>query len=108
MYPQRWLVTALLAVVIQLWLVDPGQCDMPFDSPERSTAIRCEHLFDYPEYDFYLKYGRSPGNPYGGFHLMKVETASFFRLEGGGRRYTPVYLVAVPRGKVLPPLPQDS
>src|SRR5262245_64876558 len=38
-----------------------------------TPRLRFDNLTDYPEHDFYLKYGRSPGNPYAAGYLPKVE-----------------------------------
>jgi hypothetical protein len=91
------------------WSVGPVHADGVSFFPESDIDIRVriENLGDYPNYDFYLKYGISPGNPYVGLHLTKVEANTLIQLEGKGRRITEVYLLAVPRGQAAVP-PQAS
>jgi hypothetical protein len=69
--------------------------------PERNLHIQLcfENLDDYPEYDFYLKYGRSQRDPLRKLYLTRVTSGEFVRLEGEGLQLTPVYLLAVPQGK---------
>src|SRR5215472_4437469 len=79
------------------------QADMapgPFDwSRDYDPQLRFENLADYPDFDFYLKYGRSRGNPGRDPHLTRVTSAVTVRLEGSGRRITSIFLIAVPCGQ---------
>jgi hypothetical protein len=69
-------------------------------------AMRFDNLSDYPDFDFYLKYGHARGNPYAG-HLGTVRSGDPFReFEGTGRK-TEVYLLAVPHGRKPPPPRND-
>jgi hypothetical protein len=74
--------------------------------PERQLQIQLcfENLDDYPEYDFYLKYGRSAHAPLRHLYLTRVSSGEFVHLEGQGLHLTPVYLLAMPRGQ-QPSLP---
>jgi hypothetical protein len=72
-----------------------------------TPRFRFENLTDYPEYDFYLKYGHGNGNPHVQIFLTKIPAGDSFPLEGTGERMTPVVLVAVPAGQVPPPPPKE-
>jgi hypothetical protein len=67
-----------------------------------TPRFRFENLADYPDFDFYLKYGHGPGNPGASPFLTKVTHATTVPLEGKGWRVTPVVLVAVPHGQSAP------
>ncbi len=43
-----------------------GDMPRPFGRSDLNVRLRFENLDDYPRFDFYLKYGRSRGNPYSG------------------------------------------
>src|SRR6266702_565143 len=72
--------------------------------PQRNVnpLLRFENLDDYPDYNFYLKYGHARGNPGASFYLAKVSGANQVRLEGEGERFTSVYLIAVPKADPQP------
>lgn len=67
-----------------------------------SVTLRFDNLADYPDYDFYLKYGAGNGNPYAGPHLVPVHAGEAVRAFDGSRRRTEIYLLAVPRGQQQP------
>jgi hypothetical protein len=64
-----------------------------------------ENLDDYPEYDFYLKYGLSRGRPLP--HLLPMRSGVMTKLEGQGDRFTGAFLLAMPRGTPAP-VPADE
>src|SRR5262249_53038095 len=67
-------------------------------------TMRFDNLADYPDFDFFLKYGFGNGNPYASPHLIPIRSGEAFRLEGGPRRRTEIVLLAVPRGRQPPSL----
>jgi hypothetical protein len=103
----RWIIAAIAIAAIA---AESARADMGYIPPV-NIHLRFDNLDDYPDYDFYLKYGIAQGNPYAGLRLMKLTAASTLtKLEGEGRRLTLVYLMAVPRGRAVappPPLSQD-
>jgi hypothetical protein len=78
---------------------------MRLPGPNINVHVRFENLDDYPDFDFYLKYGLSNGNVYRKHTLTKLASGVATRLEGEGHYLTRVYLVAVPRGKAPPAIP---
>lgn len=84
----------------------PGLPFLP--TVEAELRLRFENLADYPDFDFYLKYGRAPGNPRGSGHVTPLTPGTVTRLEGRGRRMTDVYVLAVPRGKSPPAPPGEK
>ncbi len=80
--------------------------DMGFGLQSDVTPrFRFENLTDYPEYDFYLKYGHA-ANPQAVGYLTKIPPGVSFSLEGSGSRMTDVTLVALPAG-LSPPAKAD-
>jgi hypothetical protein len=76
-------------------------------SRDFDPQLRFENLADYPDFDFYLKYGRARGNPRSSTHLTPVTSGVTIRLEGKGRYFTEVFLIAVPHGQKPPALRKD-
>lgn len=59
-----------------------------------------ENLDDYPNYDFYLRYGRSSRNPYADRStLTRLSSGIPAYLRGEGARISDVYLLVVPSGQ---------
>lgn len=91
------------ALAVLILGVGAVRADVPGPRPQLSVELQFPNLADHPDYDFYLQYGRSPGNPYAGLRLTRVAGADPVHLEGEGSRLTEVYLLAVPRGQALAP-----
>lgn len=70
-------------------------------SDERFPEMRFDNLADYPEYDFYLLYYHSRGNP--SPHVMRIQSGEVIRHFEGNGRNGGAYLLAVAQGKSLPP-----
>jgi hypothetical protein len=70
--------------------------------------IRFENLDEYPDHDFYLKYGLSRRNPTDGLRWTKLDSGALTQLEGPGDQKTAVFLVALPRGTPPPPVPKEN
>jgi hypothetical protein len=80
----------------------------PFEwSRDFDPQLRFENLADYPDFDFYLSYGRGGGKPRRGRYLTPVTSGVTVRLEGTGKRLTEVFLIAVPHGQ-KPPTPRED
>jgi hypothetical protein len=77
------------------------------DDSDILPQVRFENLPDFPAYDFYLKYGRGPSNPFETAYVTPVAPEGPTALEGSGRRITSVRLLAVPRGR-KPPAPRGG
>ncbi len=106
----RFIPRAGIAIALALaFLGTSVRGDMaPRIFPEGNLDIHVmfENLGDYPEYDFYLKYGLGPGRPPAlQYYLTPMVAATPIRLEGRGSSMTAVFLCAVPRGKRLPDPP---
>jgi hypothetical protein len=98
-------VLAILAPILPVGRVR-GDVGPSFLKNEHFPALRFDNLADYPDFDFYLKYARGPGNPYGSPYLAQVRSGEVFhQFEGSGRKAQEVFLLAVPRGQ-HPPSPQ--
>jgi len=93
-----------------LALVGPLRADAGFGlfrPAHLEIHVRFENLDEFPGYDFYLKYGLSPGNPYA-LVLDKVPRETAFGVSNHRvMPITPVHLLAVPRGQEVaqPPRP---
>jgi hypothetical protein len=100
MKTQSRVVPFLLAFL----LVPTGQvcADVGFPQSDVTPRFRFENLADYPDHDFYLKYGHGPGNPGASMFVTKVGHQTTVALEGKGPRVTPVVLLAVPHGQPVP------
>ncbi|HEY7312704.1 MAG TPA: hypothetical protein VH643_25285 [Gemmataceae bacterium] len=63
------------------------------------------NLADYPDYDFYLQYHAvESGNPLDGpLLVMRLSSGAPIALDGKGRRFSRLLLVAVPAGQPAPP-----
>jgi hypothetical protein len=79
-----------------------------FPQQDVTPRFRFENLAEYPDFDFYLKYGHGSGNPSARPFLTKVNSATTVTLEGKGPRVTPVVLVAVPHGRQAPQPGRDT
>jgi hypothetical protein len=91
----------LVLAIILVWC-NRGLADAGLPQPGVTPRFRFENLADYPDYDFYLKYGHGSGNPYASQFVTKVNPATTVALEGNGSRVTPVVLLAVPHGRLTP------
>jgi hypothetical protein len=95
--------TLAFLLVLLLCPAAPVQADAGFAFLKNTNPqFRFENLSDYPDHDFYLKYGHSPGNPYAATFVTPVAAGTLTRLEGEGNRITPVILIAVPHGAPPP------
>jgi hypothetical protein len=65
-------------------------------------------LGDHPGYDFFVIYGHGAVEQFLNMYVTRVQSDVPVSLEGFGRRITPVYLLAVPKGKSPPVAPQDE
>jgi|SRR5579871_2250079 len=102
-FASRWFLLVILAIFGSTGIVH-GDAGFPSLIDEGSVTLRFENLADYPAYDFYLKYGEGPGNPYADLHQIRIVPGEVIRpFKGTGRR-TSVYLLAVPQGQ-KPPAP---
>lgn len=93
------------AIIALLGLPASARPDAGFPSPSINIKIRFENLDQYPNYDFYLKYGLSRGRP--APHITKLESGTMTQLEGRGNRVTSVFLVAIAKG-APPPKAEDK
>ncbi len=93
----------IVLIAMALALAAEARADLP--SPvRRDLDIRLcfENLDEYPEYDFFLRYTLTRGNPAGGpGRFTRVESGSLTRLERTGGRSTDVHLVAVRRSQPI-------
>jgi hypothetical protein len=92
-------LVSVLALFVGFTISGRACADAGFGSTTIDLTLTFQNLADYPDYDFYLKYGRSNGNPRSKFFLTKVEPNSPTRLAGEGRHRTDIYLLAMPRGQ---------
>ncbi|HYV36320.1 MAG TPA: hypothetical protein VE988_11485 [Gemmataceae bacterium] len=103
---------AVVSLAACLTSCSPAVADVIGFWPRRDldVRVRFENLSDYPNHDFYLKYGLGSGNPNAGLHLTRIQPDSVTRLEGNGSRATELYLLAVPRGQKVeqPPTGPDN
>jgi hypothetical protein len=67
-----------------------------------SVTLRFDNLAEYPDYDFYLKYGEGPGDPDASPHLVAIRSGEPIQPFHGSRWRTDVYLLAVPHGQKQP------
>jgi hypothetical protein len=105
----RFVPLVIASIVLAIAsLGGPANADGVSFFPRGNYDIRLsfENLQEYPEYDFYLKYGLGKGNPVGALHLTPVAPNVLTRLEGNGWRITSVYLCAVRRGQQRPNPPE--
>ncbi len=93
---------ALLALPASAWP------DAGFPQPNLDIKFRFENLDQYPDHDFYLKYGLGRGNPQASLRWTKLASGTLTKLEGTGNRVTSIFLVALPRGTPPPPTPKED
>src|SRR5262245_43048696 len=106
----RWVrQTVLFLLVLLLLPAARAQADMGFSFLSKpNPQFRFENLSDYPDHDFYLKYGHSSGNPFSAPFVTPVTAGSPTQVKGEGKRLTPVVLIAVPHGGPVPSTQMDS
>jgi hypothetical protein len=98
----------ILPLIALLALPGSARPDAGFPQSNLDIKFRFENLDQFPEHDFYLKYGLSRGNPMAGLRWTKLESGTLTKLEGTGTRVTSVFLVALPRGTPPPPPPKGD
>jgi hypothetical protein len=98
----------VLALLVSAGMVR-GDVGPSFLKPDESfPAMRFDNLADYPDFDFYLLYFHGPGNPFASPHVTRVQSGeAIHHFEGSGRNGG-AYLLAVPRGKPLPPMDRET
>jgi hypothetical protein len=97
-------ISIIVSLIVLAALAGRGLADVAIPGQTRKDLviqIRLENLDEYPQWDFYLKYGLSRGNPYGAHHLTRMHSGVSTRLEGKGNRLTEVYLLTVPAGQSI-------
>src|SRR5204862_3053250 len=106
----RWIRQKVLFLLVLLLLpAGRAQADMGFSFLSNTNPqFRFENLSDYPDHDFYLKYGHSRGNPFAATFVTPVIVGTPTRLEGEGNRFTSVLLIAVPHSAPAPSSHLDS
>lgn len=106
----RWLAPLLAIVVIPWWSASIAHADLATFWPQPNIDIRVliENLDEYPDFDFYLKYGIGRGNPSASARSTKIESRVLTKLEGSGTRFTGAFLAAVPHGTPKPERSTDS
>jgi hypothetical protein len=95
---------AVTAASVALLVIDgEGRADVasPIPNFSRNVQVRVQFhgLENYPEFDFYLQYGRSGGYAWPGMYLVPVASDVVQLLPGEGRRMSDVVLVVVPHGQ---------
>jgi hypothetical protein len=106
----RWIrQTVLFLLVLLLLPAAPARADMGFSFLSNTNPqFRFENLSDYPDHDFYLKYGHSSGNPFSAKFVTPVTAGTPTQVKGEGKRLTPVVLIAVPHGGPVPSTQMES
>lgn len=96
----HWYVL-LLAAMTMLTLPSASHADaLPFSHDKVQVLLHFENLDQYPDYDFYVKYGAGPNHER--LELERVGPNSFAQLFSWGRTTLgPAFLVAVPRGEPI-------
>jgi predicted RNA binding protein YcfA (HicA-like mRNA interferase family) len=97
-----------MAVLLAVLSADTARGDMgpSFLKNETFPVLRFDNLADYPDFDFYLLYGRGTGNPINP-HLTRTQSGEPIREFEGEGRIGPTVLLAVPRGQ-QPPSPKEQ
>src|SRR5215470_16298302 len=103
MRPPRDIVLIVALILGLPWAAARADGAPSWFATELTPRLRFDNLDDYPDYSFYLAYGRTGGAPTYRT-LTQVEPGATVLLEGSGRRMVPVILIAVPRGKEMPSL----
>src|ERR1035438_2742890 len=99
----------LLCGLILGTLAVPARADVGlFPRFDLDLHVCLENLDDYPEYDFYLKYGLSRGSPFASLRATEMKSGVMTKLKGQGDRFTGAYLLAVPRGTPIPQPEQNN
>jgi hypothetical protein len=106
----RWTGQKVLFLLVLLLLpAAPARADVGFSFLRNTNPqFRFENLSDYPDHDFYLKYGHSSGNPQSAKFVTPVAAGTPIRLEGEGIRLTTVVLIAVRQGAPAPSTKMES
>jgi hypothetical protein len=97
------IVCPLLAWAAVLTIASQASADAGIPAPSVDLGFVFKNLGKYRDYDFYLKYEVGGLNPKArGAFLTKVEPDTLTRLEGRGRQHSEIFLIALPRGQMLP------
>ncbi len=97
------LLCQILALTAAFTFIGQACADVGVPARDLDLGFLFKNLGDYPNYDFYLKYERGSLNPHSWkAHLTRVTSGTLTRLEGNGSRHNGIFLIAVPRGQVMP------
>jgi hypothetical protein len=101
----------LTVLLVGLFAARESRADACFvPNWDNNPVVRLENLESFSDYDFYLLYGHSTGNPGARLLLTPVGRDGRTRVEGNGWRFTKTYLIGVPKGQPAPhpPLPDGD